>query len=323
MQHLGRQIQPSFADTSNKRVSKKKRRFISKIKKAAFSFEVLCLIIGFLLGRAVILSDLAPFGIPFFASVALLKPNRKGLALISLLIGAATVTIWHTLFMFMAIAVYSILKATIVKLTKKEEAKLLPMIVFFAGCLSRLGFDAAIGSPMVLTKEVLAIVEGGLAFLLTLIFLQSLPLLTTGVRKRSLKNEEIVCLIIMLASVLTGTTGWSVYDISIEHVLSRYFVVLFAFVGGAAMGSTVGVVIGLILGLAHINSLFQMSLLAFSGLLGGLLKEGRKIGVGLRLMVGRLLIGLYGQGYTHLAITSVESLLAIIIFFIHHPFSKL
>lgn len=76
--------------------------------------------------------------------------------------------------------------------------------------------------------------------------------------------------------MLTGMVGWSIYDLSLEHVASRYVLLLFAFVAGATVGSTVGVVTGLILSLASVSNLYQMSLLAFSGLLGGLLKEGKK-----------------------------------------------
>ncbi|MGV3488455.1 MAG: stage II sporulation protein E [Tuberibacillus sp.] len=315
MQQIGQPVQPSFVNSREKKMGRRNKRLMVKLKKAIFSFETVSLVIGLLLGRAVILSGLAPFGIPFFATVALLKPKRKVIALASLLVGAATVSLWHTLYMFMAVTVFSLLRAIAMKLSKKEEAKMLPYIVLISGCLSRLGYYSATGGSMEPTKVILAIVEGGLAFLLTLIFLQSLPLISSGVRKRSLKNEEIVCLIILLASILTGTIGWSMHDISIEHVLSRYFVILFAFIGGAAIGSTVGVVIGLILGLAHIDSLYQMSLLAFSGLLGGLLKEGKKIGVSLGLIVGTLLISLYGQGYSQLINTTSESLLAILLFF--------
>src|SRR5699024_2064967 len=93
-----------------------------------------------------------------------------------------------------------------------------------------------------------------------------------------LKNEEIVCMIILIASILTGTIGWQVYGAALEQVFSRYVVLVLAYVGGAAIGSTVGVVAGLILSLANVANLYQMSLLAFSGLLSGLLKEGRKIG---------------------------------------------
>src|SRR5699024_9902492 len=95
----------------------------------------------------------------------------------------------------------------------------------------------------------------------------------------ALKSEELVCIIILIASILTGLIGWQIYGVQFEHVFSRYIVLTLAFVGGAAIGSTVGVVTGLILSLANVVNLYQMSLLAFSGLLGGLLQEGRKHGV--------------------------------------------
>jgi stage II sporulation protein E len=115
---------------------------------------------------------------------------------------------------------------------------------------------------------------------------------------------------------MTGTIGWHIQDVSIEHVVSRYLVLLFAFVGGAAIGSTVGVVTGMILSLAQVASLSQMSLLAFSGLLGGLLKEGRRFGVSLGLIIGTVLIGLYGEGRSEIVSTVIESVFAILLFLI-------
>ena len=157
-------------------------------------------------------------------------------------------------------------------------------------------------------------VEAGLGCILTLIFQQSLPLLSTNRRRQPLKTEELVCLIILLASVMTGTIGWSLYDLSFEHIISRYLVLLFAFVAGATVGSTVGVVTGLILSLANVSSFFQMSLLAFSGLLGGLLKEGKKAGVAIGLLIATLLVGMYGEGSGVLSKTLLESSIAILIF---------
>src|SRR5690606_29874801 len=114
---------------------------------------------------------------------------------------------------------------------------------------------------------------------LTLIFLQSLPLLTATVRRQTLKTEEIVCLIILLASILTGTIPLEVEGLLVSNILSRYLVIVFALAAGATLGTTVGVITGLIFGLANVESFPEMSLLAFSGLLGGLLKDWGKLGV--------------------------------------------
>lgn len=158
-------------------------------------------------------------------------------------------------------------------------------------------------------------IEAGLSFVLTMIFLQSVPLLVERKGKQqALETEEIVCLIILLASVLTGTTDWFIYDASIQHIFTRYLVLVFAFIAGAATGSTVGVVTGLILSLANVSSLSQLSLLAFSGLLGGLLKEGKRLGVSLGLLIGTSLITLYVDKQTNIVTTLIESGVAIAFF---------
>src|SRR5690625_6656756 len=73
-------------------------------------------------------------------------------------------------------------------------------------------------------------VEVVLCIFLVLIFIQSIPLLSPKRYKPTLKNEEIVCMIILIASILTGTIGWEIYGASMEQIFSRYFVLLLAFV---------------------------------------------------------------------------------------------
>ncbi len=83
-------------------------------------------------------------------------------------------------------------------------------------------------------------------------------------RNVQLKNEEIICLIILLGSLMTGTVGWLIGDqVSIEHVFSRYLILVFAMAGGAPLGASVGVVTGLILSLASSAAVYQIGLLAF------------------------------------------------------------
>lgn len=295
-----------------------RERFVQYVKmfwlKTFVRWETFCIIVGFLLGRALILSSLSPFFIPFFATVFVLKKTKRWLAFVSILAGASSLSIKHGLFAFMALFSFLIVRAIVVKLFKIKLVKVLPYLVFIADCSSRLLYDYAMAREWLWTNTLTALTEAGLSFLLTLIFLQSLPFLSMKIKKKTLKTEEIICFIILLASVLTGTIGWQISDLSMDHVLSRYFILLFGFVGGAAIGSTVGVVVGLILSLANVASLYQMSLLAFSGLLGGLLKEAGKAGVSVGLMIGTLLIGLYGDGYQHLLGTTMESLLAILLF---------
>src|SRR5699024_9628458 len=71
----------------------------------------------------------------------------------------------------------------------------------------------------------------------------------------------------------------------------------------------------LILSLVNVANLYQMSLLAFSGLLGGLLKEGNKVGVSIGLLVGTFLIAIYAD-VAGVIPSLTETSIAIVLFLI-------
>jgi stage II sporulation protein E len=271
------------------------------------------LLIGFLLGRALILSKITPFALPFFASIYMMRRDKAGLAFIALTAGALTLSFEATLFVFTGMFGFLIFNHMAKKFIS-DSIRMTPFLVFCTSLTIKLTLVYFLSKNWTMYEIIMALVESGLGFILTLIFVQSVPLLMAHKHKQLLKSEEIISMIILLASMLTGTIGWSLYDLSIEHIMSRYLVLLFAFVAGATIGSTVGVVTGLILSLANVDHLYQMSLLAFAGLLGGLLKEGRKIGVSFGMLVATLLIGLYGEGKAEIIPTVIESAIAVVLF---------
>lgn len=269
--------------------------------------------IGFLLGRAVILLQLLPFTIPFLAVVFKWKRSMSLPAAFALIAGSTSLSFTYAGHTTVAILVYFLLQSIMEKLDKQK--RLLPLTVFASVVLTRY-FSLSLSGEHSLYHGLTASVEGALALVITLIFFQSIPLFFEKKRKTSLQHEEVVCLVILLGSLLTGTVGWMIYELSVEHMIARYFVLIFAFVGGATIGSTVGVIMGLILSLANVANLFSMSLLAFSGLLGGLLKEGKKISVAAGLIVASLLMGIYADNQVPLEITLYESLFAVGLFFL-------
>lgn len=289
------------------------RKFQMKTENFLVRKGYLLLLVGFLLGRALILSKLTPFSLPFFAVVYLLKKERAPIALIGLIAGAATISFTNAASTF-ALTFFFMFLFQLTKKWLKNEARSLPVYVSLILMVGKLAENFAVTRELSLYDAMMAAVQGSLAFILTLIFMQSIPLLTMNKRKQSLTTEEIVSFIIMLASVMTGTIGWVAYDLSVEHILSRYLVLVFSFVAGATVGSTVGVVTGLIFSLANVSSFYHMSLLAFSGVLGGLLKEGKKIGVSVGLLISTLLIGMYENGGGSILLTVLESIAAIILF---------
>ncbi|HEX6593222.1 MAG TPA: stage II sporulation protein E [Bacillota bacterium] len=304
-------LQTKGMNVSQSYWEKMKRKISMKAKEFLIDRGWLFIIAGFLLGRAIILSAVSPFAIAFVATLWLTHRNHVMKSFLAIVVGALSFSIMHGVFVALSLVVFMFLVG-LFKHADKKHRVIIPLFVFLATVAPRL-FLYSVTGQLSSYEWLLLFVEGVLGSILVLIFMQSVPLLSPKRYSPALKNEEIVCMIILIASILTGTIGWEMYSVSIEQILSRYLVLLLALVGGAAIGSTVGVVAGLILSLANVAGLYQMSLLAFSGLMGGLLKEGKKFGVAIGLFVGTFLVGIYGDAASFMP-SFMESFIAIAFF---------
>ena len=297
--------------TVGRKRRKWKQTFYTFVKEILIERQLLLFLVGLLLGRAVILFNISPFAIAFIATAWAIYQKRMLTVSMFVIIGALTYSIEQAVFISLSILVFYLL-AQFVK--DRKNIRVLMLFVFLSTVVTRL-FLYSLPGKITAYEWLHLFIEGIIGIVLLLIFMQSIPLLTLKRYQPALKNEELVSIIILIASVLTGLIGWHFYGVQFEHVFSRYIVLTIAFVGGAAIGSTVGVVTGLILSLASVVNLYQMSLLAFSGLLGGLLQEGRKHGVSLGLLVGTFLVGMYGE-VGSLAPMMIDSLLAVFLFYL-------
>lgn len=276
---------------------------------------LLLFIFGFMLGRAFILSVLSPFSLPFFAAAYLIRKEKTPQIFIGVVAGALTISLMNAIYSFITISLFLVLYK-IVNRYVRNKAVMAPILVLSSVLLGRISWHYIELQNITIYYALMTIVEACLAFVLTMIFIQSLPLLSLSKRRQALKTEELVCLVILIASMMTGVMGWTIEGIAVSHILARYLVLIFAFSAGATVGSTVGVVTGLVYGLADVNSFPEMSLLAFSGLLGGLLKDVKKVGTSFGLLVATLLLGLYGNETSSIMTSLYESLFALILFMI-------
>jgi stage II sporulation protein E len=279
----------------------------------AKKWSIVLLIMAFLLGRAMILDQLAPFAIAFFAVIYFLRRELlfgTGLFLIggSLFSSAPG----HTWYMAVGLLVFLLIQKGVERF-ERSDISLAPLIVF-ASAFSVQLLAHALSAELTWYTLTLTGVESMLSLILTHIFVQAVPVFTLTRKHYSLRHEEIICLIILLASVMTGTVGWMAGPVTLEHVFSRYLILLFALVGGAPLGASVGVITGLILSLANSSAIYQMSLLAFAGMLAGLLKEGNKLAVSLGMLLGSSILSIYIGNQSEIMNSSWESLAAVLLF---------
>ncbi|MCR8636119.1 stage II sporulation protein E [Paenibacillus radicis (ex Xue et al. 2023)] len=276
-------------------------------------WSILLLLMAFLLGRAMILDQLSPFAIAFFAVVYFLRRELLFMTGFFLVLGGLlSGDPQHTSYMVSEILVFVLIQKGVERF-ERSDISYSPVIVFVSVFLVQL-FVHLVSTELSWYSFMLTGVEAMLSLILTHIFLQAVPVFTLTRKNYSLKNEEVICLIILLASVMTGTVGWSIGPVTVEHVLSRYLILLFALVGGAPLGASVGVITGLILSLANSNAIYQMSLLAFAGMLAGLLKEGNKLAVGLGMLLGSSILSFYIGNQAEVINSTWESVAAVLLF---------
>lgn len=186
-------------------------------------------LMGFMLGRAMILDELSPFAVAYFAVIVFMRKDS--------ILPVAAATILGSLFTPFPGAVVIAAELIIFYLLYKGfesfqriDLSYAPLMVFVSSFMVGL-FRIIMGPSLTWYPLMMATLDALLGFVLTLVFLQALPLFTYKQRSRVLRNEEVLCLIILLASVMTGLVGWTINGLSLEHILSRFLILLFALAG--------------------------------------------------------------------------------------------
>ena len=77
-----------------------------------------------------------------------------------------------------------------------------------------------------------------------------------------------------------------------------------------------GVITGLIISLADVALVEQISLLAFAGLLAGLMKEANRLGSSMGMLMGSAILILYVGDKQSILLTSIETMIAIGLFLV-------
>lgn len=275
--------------------------------------NVLLIVSGFLLGRAALLSKMYPFGLAFYAVVLLTFKNKQKYVLASILLGALSVSILEMVTLLIAVIIYHVLNKLIDDSVEINKV-MYGVNVFIAQLVPGLIVGFIISETYSTVQVIDTVVEAGIAGILFYTFMQCIHVFTIKKKVTNLRTEEIVCITIIVASVLTGTITWEVLGLSIGSIVTQYFVLIAAFACGPTIGTTVGVVTGLVYCISGLNNLYQMTLLAFAGLLSGLLKGAGKVGVAFGLVLASVFVDLYAGGKENLPIHLAESLCAISLF---------
>lgn len=248
-------------------------------------------VMGFLLGRAELVENIAPFAAAFFGVVLYVRREAAFYAAAALIAGSFWTPDPSPEVIIAELGVLYLLFRGL-EIYEKTDLSHAPVVVFASTLLVRLFGTVLADSPNWM-PYVWTAVDAGMAFVLTMLFVHALPLLGRAKKTVQLRQEEWIGLLILAACLMTGMSGWSVYGIEATAVLTRYIVLLAAFVGGAPLGTSAGVVAGMMLTLSDLGAAGEIGLLALGGLMAGLIREGGKPAAVFGLILGTSVLALF------------------------------
>ncbi len=293
-------------------ISSYRRRYMEdSIKGIKLDKTVLFLsLLGFLLGRAVIIDNLGPFGIAYFIYMCKYKKHK-----IPVFFSIASgILLSHegsnALKYIITLLIIYFLSAMLIK--EEENTLRIGIIGFFISSFVGIIYCATKGIYMY--DIFLSLFEGLTVFVLIYIYAFGIPLILKSSIRKAISTEEIIALSIIIALAITGISNISLFDVSLKKVLSILLIILFSYQGGAALGSCSGITIGLITSMNSISSPLYIGIYGFAGLLAGVFNKINKYMTLLGFAMGWGIITIYTSGTQEAMLSLREVLLSSMIF---------
>lgn len=232
------------------------------------------LLLALLLGRADIEHVISPFAVAYFAVLVELLGIRRSWPALAALAGAYTRGGLGAAGLLAAdMALYLLCR----KAVSPRRPPDLHWAPFIAGAVDTAARLAAVGTVWTRYDLMIAFADGALAAVLALIFIQCMPIFTGHAGGRTLRFEQWVSISILMGSVITGLADLTVAGIPVAGVAVDWLVLLMASAGGAGVATTTAVVTGTLAVVHHTSGLADVAVLAFAGLLAGVLKEAGRL----------------------------------------------
>ncbi|QXM07236.1 stage II sporulation protein E [Crassaminicella indica] len=268
-------------------------------------------LVGFLLGRANILDGLAPFGIAFYISL-LTKDKKYSYIGLFVLLGMFTTHI-NTAKYIIALALSFIVFLVI---RDKVRAKTFMTAIAASFVMFLAGLIYMLATEIYIYDLVMEGFESVVVFVFVYILSYAVPIIIQRRNRKVLSNEELICIAILSAVVVSGLANIVIGNFRIKNIFGILLTLIFAYNGGASIGASVGITIGIITSMSSIETPMVISIYGFSGLLAGIFKDLGKKGSAIGIILGNAILTFYINGSTEVLIQFEEIIASCMLFII-------
>ncbi|NLK97585.1 stage II sporulation protein E [Defluviitalea saccharophila] len=273
-------------------------------------------LLGFMISRVILFTNLLPLSIAYFAAGLHTKANRMWLLLFSaagvLSVRDSTLSSKYIGAFILMIMLQHFMETKGYTPTKIVQAVMAMIACFVMGMVTA-GIHGFAGYYLIV-----AILESIFVFTAAYIYGSAISCMRGPLKRTILSNEEIISLILIFGTAIAGIIDFSISGIYFREVVSILLVLLFGFIGGPSIGGTIGIVIGTILTLIGVMPAVSIGILGISGMIAGLFKEIGRVGSGIGFLLGQVIISFYFEG-TAITYDFLKPILAAIILFLSLP----
>jgi len=241
--------------------------------------------VGFLLGRASLIGEIAPFGAIFWLLLLRERPRESYLVAGTVLLGRVSTQGWSVagLLFFSMFLVWFWEALCLRYWNKKSPLILSAFLLVIAG--NPILFQAVGGSYQEFFILFLKITVGLLAayaFLPAIKITKKLPFIRD---RPELNPDETMAMVLLLSLALLGTGQLEIAGLGIIGLVSKMVLLFTAYLAGAAWGAAAGIITGTILGLGNPQIYMFIGSLSFSGFWAGYMRQFGKWGSGLAFII--------------------------------------
>lgn len=292
------------------------------IVESSFKFftskHMLLYVSAFFASRVLMLGELMPFGIAFFA--AAFGALEKEVALITGVVACigylSTMTGYLSLAHVLALLVLMIAVLLLDGKSKGRIYKITFLAFVVNTSLSLIVHMRFISMDFVLYDLLLALLESTVILASSYIFTYGMPLYFQNKKRKILSKEEIVCLGLMLAIAISGMPDLKFLGLSLRNMVALFIVLISGFIEGPAMGAASGVALGLISSISDASMPVSLGIYALCGLVAGVFKDLGKIITALSFVVAGALLTFYTASLLNIDTIYLDTIIPAMIFII-------
>ena len=302
-----------------KRVDVPKTRKSSKLKEMFTDVsykELLIDIIGFMICRVVLFTNLLPLGTAYFAAGLSTKANRIWMFLFAI---AGVISVRPQVSSLKYIGIFGLILAILnLAESKGYKQSKIGQAVIAMGSSFLVGILVTILNGFTGYHLIVALLESIFGITTTYIYSSGISSFKNNLRRTILSPEEVISIILLFGTAIAGVIDFSIYGIYFREVISILIILILGFVGGPTIGAAIGIIIGTILTLVGANPAVFIGIFGISGMIAGLFKDIGKGGSSIGFLLTYLLINFY-FGDKPVTYGLIKPVIAAVVLFITMP----